>query len=244
MNAPRPLNLLSLPDELLIYIMTFAMASESPVYLWLFPGLSTSNPFLKALRRKTVHKDLIPSWKNALPVDQREHWLDWITATGICQQIRTFGLPTFFQQKPFVIPRTMLQEMRTGELRRSYFDIARQHIRRVIVTIDSIGDCAEFLHSPQYHHFTQLRSLIVWTPSTPHRAVTRYVYLRDFPRAIPDELAGLLCRLGWKVEVRLLLVATNEVNAGKSLEDVRHKLGLILRMAVQQEAEHGEHGSP
>ena len=142
-DSPASLHLL--PGELLTKIMSFAMASDMPVFFWVFRNLTHIHCFKDLLEGRPYPKAFFRYSSHAtFPKSQQQHLLDWVRVTGTCRRLREYGIPAFFRTKTFVVPPRMLSGLLDGRIRSSNLDMAMDWIRKVVVPVNSVHKGTDF----------------------------------------------------------------------------------------------------
>ena len=244
-----PAGLDSLPGEVLTKILTFTMASDTPVYFWLYLRASRIRESLRAEMENSLisqsHWSSRSSRSPTLPANQLEHHSDWRIATSVSRRIRESGIPAFFREKTFIVPPDMLADLQESKIRASNFDKAVDRIENVMVPIDSFITAANFIALPKYHHFTRLKTLTVEAGSSVRRILDSQSFHgawstgpRRYP--LPEELLEMLARLGLRLgKIELMLVAkTRDVSEVNSLMmDLERNVYPVLRLLIWRRAE-------
>ena len=201
--AARPVGLGSLPSGVLSRIMSFTMASDVPVYFWLFLQFSRTGKFHEAAKDKCLEQERLhnsrPEWcrtTSPLVESQEEHYSDWRIATGTCHQLRECGMSAFFSEKVFIIPPGMIQTLWDGKVHSPSFEMAGNTIQKVVAPLDNYRNATGFMALPKYHHFKTLTTLTIDTPHSAQRIVDGHKWDRPWPQEPPTELLNLLARLG------------------------------------------------
>ncbi|KAL8753939.1 MAG: hypothetical protein Q9199_004698 [Rusavskia elegans] len=133
-------SLLSLPDEILSMIMAFTMASEEPVKLRLFLDLNRDFNDQQDCHKRSPpgFRFSSPSRLDLLPLDQKEHYLDWLVVNGTCNRIRRVGKSAFFREKSFMIHESLFHALRANKVTNmtaSDLALAKTCIRHVVSQI-------------------------------------------------------------------------------------------------------------
>ena len=230
--------LLSLPGELLAKIMAFAMASDVPVYLWLFRNIARDSSFAQKNRDTKLYLpvDLSPTCKD-FPTYQERHLLDWLCVTGTCHRLRRIGMPAFFREKEFLIPPTMLRGLQDGTIRSSNLDMAKDCIREVVVPVSNFVNGTGFMSLPKCHHFTRLSTLTILAPSDERRILQRHVKDKARPQEPPKELRDLLGQLGLRIneiKLRLVIVADTKSDVTSVIDSMERGVYPLLRTLIQR----------
>lgn len=243
-SAP-PVRLDTLPGELLSKILTFAMASDVPVYFWLFMNFTRD---VRSHTNKGGH--MFPSQPTgaflhdvSLPENQKEHYLDWRIVTSISHDLRSYGEPAFFHSKTFIIPPTMLRVLQDSKARSSNFDMAIERIQHIAVPVSNFVNGSDFITLPKYHFFTRLSTLTIRAPDSTGRILDAYAWDRQWPRETPMELLELLRRLGLRVdriEVKLVVIEKEEDEVPLCIDNLERGVYPLLRTLVRRRAKPGD----
>lgn len=230
-----PASLPLLPGELLIKIMSLAMASDVPVFLWLFRNLTRVNRFYDSLLERAVTKPYLTDPE--LPQDQQQHLQDWVSVTGTCRRLREFGIPAFFREKSFVVPPRMLGSLLDGRIRSSNFDMAMDCIHKVVVPV-SIS-LTDYMSLPYYRRFTNLTAMTIRVPDSQNQILSDTRKDRSWPQEAPKELHRLLKRLGLQVDItklQIIVMTKKESAARPFLERFEGEINPRLRTLIERMA--------
>ena len=232
-----PASLALLPRELLTKIMSFAMASDMPVFLWLFRNLIRINRFYDSLLERAITKPFLTDPE--LPETQQQHLQDWVTVTGTCRRLREYGIPAFFRERSFVVPPHMLKDLLDGKIRSSNFDMAIDCIHKVEVPVGSVSRGASWMFLPKYHRFTRLSTLTIRVPDSRDQILDEGRRERPWSQETPRELHDLLRRLGLRVDItqlQLVVMAKEESKVPELIQIMKQKLYPLLRARIQRRA--------
>ena len=219
-----PAGLDTMPGEILTKILTFTMASDTPVYFWLLQlarnGESHKGGIQRSFRPRAY---LFPRilWGSTLSADQDEHYSDWRIATSISRRMRKSGIPAFFREKTFLVRHNMLADLIEGEYRSSTYDMAVDMIEKIVVPIGDFKDPVRFIALPKYHFFTQLKTLTIdagWSIRRIRDNQTWSTGTTRYPP--PKELLDLLACCGLRQSETELRIVT-------SIKDVSEVNSLI-----------------
>ena len=197
-----PASLILLPGEILTKIMSLAMASDEPVFLWLFRNLIRVNRFYDSLLERAVTKPFLTDPE--LPQSQQQHFQDWVGVTGTCRRLRECGIPAFFREKNFVFPLHMLRGLLDGKIRSSNFDMAMDCIHKVVVPVNSVSNGTDFMQLRYYRRFTRLSAMTIRALDSPDRMLDGGWQERPWSQGAPKQLHRLLRRLGLRVDITKL----------------------------------------
>ena len=241
--------LCSLPFELLSEIMTFVMASDTPVYFWLYLPYSRNSMLRKAERARLRSRHSYISshvWMEMMPENQKEHYSDWRAATSICRALHKEGIRAFFRQKSFVVPPLMLADLRAGKVRSSAFDMAVERIENVVVPVGQLTVSSGFIALPKYHHFKRPKTLTFDGGSSAERIMggemydtSNKDYVAPSPVPPPQELLDLLRLLGLRldqIEFRFILRVTEAFDVISMLRSIEQDVYPILRLFIRRRA--------
>ena len=229
-----PASLLMLPGEILTKIMSFAMASDTPVFLWVFRNLSLSYCPYDWLNQRAATKRF---WSDhTILQSQQQHLQDWISVTGTCRRLRECGIPAFFREKSFVVPPGMLRDLLDGKIRSSNFDMAMECIHKVVVPLNTGVDGMEFLILPEYHRFTRLSAMTIQAGDSPNRILDERRQDRPWPQETPEELHDLLRQLGLEIDItklKLVVMVKKESSARVCMRFMKQEVYPFLRMMIE-----------
>lgn len=241
--------LCSLPVELLSEIMTFAMASDTPVYFWLYLKYSRNSMIREAERARLRSRQSCissPVWMEMMPKSQKKHYSDWRAATSTCHALKKSAISAFFRQKSFVIPPWMLAELRDGKVRSSSFDKAVEKIENVVVPVYTFTRSTDFIALPKYHHFRKLKTLtfdggfnVEDIMSGELYDISWKEYIAPSPVQPPQEFLNLLALLGLRldqIEFRFLLRIKDESVAQSIFRSLEENVYPVLRVLIARRA--------
>ena len=244
-----PRGLCSLPVELLSEIMTFAMASDTPVYFWLYLKYSRNSMIREAeTARLRSRQSCIssPVWMEMMPQNQKKHYSDWRAATSTCRGLKKSAISAFFRHKSFVIPPWMLAELRDGKVPSSSFDMAVESIENVVVPIYNLTRSTDFIALPKYHHFRKLKILtfdggfnMMDVMNGEQYDTSRKDYIAPSPVQPPQEFLNLLALLGLRldqIEFRFLLRIKDESGAQSMFRTIEKNVYPFLHVLIQRRA--------
>ena len=234
-NDDSPASVLLLPSELLTMIMSFAMASDVPVFFRLFRNLTPLSWFIDLLKQRGDTHAIFPE-------SQQQHLLDWISVTGTCHRLRECGIPAFFREKSFVVPPRMLRGLLNGNIRSSNFDMAMDCIRKVVVPVDSFINGTDFMMLPKYHRFTRLSVMTIRALDSPDHILCDKRPERSWPQETPKELHNLLRQLGLRLDItklKLVMMATKESVVLSLIDSMERGVYPLLRILIQRRAKPG-----
>lgn len=230
--------LLLLPSEILTEIMSFAMASDVPVFFWVFRDLNDT--FEDLLKQRGDSKTLPRFY--IFPESQHQHLLDWVGVTGTCRRLREYGIPAFFREKSFLVPPRMLRGLLDGGIRSSNFDMAMDCIRKVVVPVDSFINGSDFMMLPKYHRFTRLRTITVRALDSRYEILDDKRREKPWPQETPKELHDLLRQLGLRVDItrlKLVIMASEESVVPSLIESMEQGIYPLLRTLIHRRAKPG-----
>ena len=238
-----PASLLFLAGELLTKIMSFAMASDMPVFLWVFRNLTHIHCFKDLLEGRQYSRTLFHHPSHAtFPKSQQQHLLDWVRVTGTCHRLREYGIPAFFRTKSFVVPARMLNGLLDGRIRSSNLDMAMDWIRKIEVPINCVSKGSDFLILPKYHRFAGLSAMTIRVPDSQNRILWDSGRERPWPQETPQELHNLLKQLGLRLDItklKLVMMATRESVVPSLIESMERGVYPLLRILIQRRAKPG-----
>ena len=241
-DSPASLHLL--PGELLTKIMSFAMASDVPVFLWLFRNRACFH-CVYDFQPHCVHpRTLFPDRR--FSGSQQQHYLDWISVTSTCRRMRECGIPAFFREKRFLVPPRMLRDLLDGKVRSSNLDLAMGYVRKVVVPLRSLINGSDFMILPKYHRFPGLSAMTI-RPSNVREDLLYDWELEKLwlQKETPKELHDLLRQLGLRVDITKLKletvapVAPDESVSPSLIEDFEKFVYPALRTLIQQRTKLG-----
>ena len=245
-----PASLPLLPGELLAKIMSFVMASDVPVFLWLFRNLDRTYCFKDLLEGRGDTRYLLEGKgdtrylfhdhrHHTFPQSQRQHLLDWICVTGTCRRLREYGIPAFFCTKSFVVPPRMLSGLLDGRIRSSSLDMAMDWIRRIVVPVNSVINGTDFMMLPKYHRFTRLSAMTIRALDSQNQILGGTRPEKPWPQETPKELHDLLRQLGLRIEMtklKLVMMTKKESGVTPLFEDMERCVYPALRTLIQRRA--------
>ena len=248
-SAVLPAGLDTLPGEVLTKILTFTMASDTPVYFWLYLQSSRNREYLRAGMEESLKSQAYwfqrSSRSPALPANQVEHHSDWCIATSVSRRMRESGVPAFFRHKTFIVPPDMLADLQESKIRVSIIGCAVDRIENIMVPIDNFTLASNFIILPRYHHFTRLKTLTIQAGSSVRRILDSQSFhgawsIEPTLYPLPEELLDMLARLGLRLsETELRLVARNiDVSEVDSLiKNMERNVYPFLRLFIWRRAE-------
>lgn len=226
------------------------MASDAPVYFWLFLQFSRTGNFYDAANDKCLEQERLhtrPEWcRTTSPLDecQEEHYSDWRIVTGTCHRLRECGMSAFFSEKVFIIPPGMVQTLWDGKVRSPSFEMAANCIQKVVAPIDSYGNATAWMALPKYHQFKRLTTLTIDTPYSAQRIIDGHKWLRPWPREPPTKLLNLLARLGLRVneiQLRLIVRAKEESEVPSTTQGLERRVFYpLIRSLNRRRAKPGD----
>ena len=229
-----PASLPLLPGDLLMKIMSLAMASNVPVFLWLFQNLNH------------IHDptDLYKPWiRDGTSLrSQQQHRRDWVSVTGTCRRLREYGIPAFFRTKSFVVPPRMLSGLLDGRIRSSTLDMAMDWISKIVVPVNSVINGTDFMILPKYHRFTRLSAMTIRALDSQNLIISDSMEDRPWPQETPKELHDLLRQLGLRVDtikLKLVIMARAESVVPSLIESIERAVYPSLRTLIQRRAKSG-----
>ncbi|KAL8903895.1 MAG: hypothetical protein Q9171_007238 [Xanthocarpia ochracea] len=212
--------LMLLPDELLSRILDFVSASEVPVSIERFTDMARypdqykngqkriySFPRL-GTRGKSSARFLTTAptfsrawWLDLLPMDQVEHYLDWVAVNGTSRRIRACGKAAFFREKKYIASTSFFKSLLDGTISHmSHSDqaLAQFYIRDLIIPISS-HKAASFITLPKISQgFPNLRTMALHMDATPQMISASHPAELSYPRALPAELMEILNEFGFR----------------------------------------------
>ena len=233
-----------LPGELLTEIMSYAMASDEPVFFWLFRNLTRSYRFYDLQQQRGYNKSY-NTRSRVLPESQQQHLLAWLSVTGICHRLRECGIPAFFREKSFVVPPSMLRNILDGKVQSSYLDLAMDCIRKVVVPVRSFCSGSDFMILPKYHRFSRLSAMTIRAPDEQELIPDEWMKEKLWPlmeTPTPKELHDVLRQLGLRLDITKLKleIEDHEKSLVPSLiETIEQWVYPALRTLIQQRAKLG-----
>ena len=230
-----------LPGEILTRIMTFAMASDEPVFLWLFRNLTRIECFYPLQQQRGDAKQfyLDPTF----PESQQKHLLDWVSVTGTCHRLGECGIPAFFRAKSFVVPPDMLQGLLDGKIRSPNFDLAMDSICKVVVPLRSLYSGSDFMILPKYHRFARLSAMTIRAPDTRENMLGKLKSVEALlQKETPKELHDLLRQLGLRLDItklKLIVMGWKSLAVTEIIEGMEQAVYPVLRILIQRRAKPG-----
>lgn len=236
--AERHRTILNLPAELICDILSRVLSSSIPVQLERIIGIRgyiAGRPRRHARFNPTCYKDraalsedIVPIQKTAhtnyvlrwLVQTQIEHYWDWHLVNSTCTVFAAFGKPAFFQHKVFLIPYSCLDawidSKSNSSLTASDLEIARRHVRNIVVSVKGTGAALPYSKLSRYHYFSKLRKLSVEHVSSGNDEDA--LIGKKWTRPLPEALLHMLRWLEVKVEnLEMELLCETKERARKSM---------------------------
>ena len=230
-----PASLPLLPGEILTKIMSLAMASDEPVFLWLFRNLIRVNRFYDSLLERAITKPFLTD--PTLPQSQQHHFQDWVGVTGTCRRLRECGIPAFFREKSFVVPLHMLRGLLDGKIRSSNFDMAMDCIHKVVVPVNSVSNGTDFMQLRYYRRFTRLSAMTIRALDSPDQMLDETRQERPWSPDTPKQLHCLLRRLGLRVDItklQLVVMAKQKSEVPELYQIMKREVYPALRALIER----------
>ena len=228
-QIPRSTGMSLLPGELLSKILTFVVASDTPVEFSLFPNFNFDYDSREYYTKEAQSGCL------SLPTKQREHHQDWICMSMTSHRFRQYGLPAFFREKTFIVPADMLRTPCTRDKERfKSLLIAKESIRHIIV-ICLISESYDYLCLKNCHDFTSLASMTIWAPKYCARLLVESDRIKFWPIDMPEEFRDLLMKTGLRmndIEIKLVICAKSEEWFKRIMDHIRDITYTRLRASI------------
>ncbi|KAL9126575.1 MAG: hypothetical protein Q9217_004389 [Psora testacea] len=152
-------SLLTLPDEILSKVLALVSASKVPVHLQHFLDVGQK---LGESCSTVVSASIEDRFLDELHMSQKEHYLDWIMANGVCRRLRACGLEAFFSTKSFMIALPLLKSIEDESVTNLSSDsraAVLSSIRHVIVPLPTYSVASHVTRLPVYNAFQRIRIL-------------------------------------------------------------------------------------
>ena len=233
--VPCGLTLDKLPDELLVMVMTMAMASEVPVQFELCPELPRNDYPVRVIVRN-ADRPLLSRLKSSFLKSQEEHHSDWRIATGVSHRLRLLGIPAFFSEKIFIVPPTTLRVLREGRVQSEVIDIAVKNIRNVVISLESHIRPRGFIGLPLYHYFKRLQTLTIIIHYYRNDALRRNL-VRSWANVPPKKLLDMFARLQLRtddIKVRLSVLAADESHIPRMIAEMERHVYPVMESLIRQ----------
>ena len=221
-GIPLESRLLSLPNEILRKIMTFAVTSNVPFHLRLFVEMARDPDKFTDGKKRNVKVDnlkvlsmISPTdfvapgrttasplseawWLQVLPRSQIEHYRDWIFMNSTCHQMRAWGCHIFFREKIFIIDPDDHDQLRGSGIpgmNPIISSLIKENVSNVALPIRGMIP-RPWINIPKIHQaFNNLHTLNVYVP-----AISKEVYEWTAERFTvvppPQELQQMFRSLG------------------------------------------------
>lgn len=204
----------TLPDEILSNILRHVMSGSVPVQLSIL---------LESRTTASQRRDQVPSncrlpicdWLTTVqcrhfcvyelfgagfPLHQAGNIQDWVLANGVSHRFRTWAKEAFFSEKVFTIEPSLLRRLKEGEIKSFSTEDTQllfKHASHILAHFPTIDG---FRTLPRYHHFKNLRSLVLLPPSLSEEFFYEKEAHRELVQEpIPDELGILLRDIGLEI---------------------------------------------
>ncbi len=205
LTPPPQTNILDVPPELLVRILSLTMESAVPFYLEhvMKFNISRNQKDYKRERDSADHQ-----FPKDLDISQQQHLLDWVAVNSTCRGFREYGCPAFFSTKDLILGLPLLKHILsdTCPLSNRIKDAMFDNTRNIIVPERGPSVANQFLQLPAFNAFRRLRTISVRLDTRSDRSLWQDIKrgptktglrgLDTIRHRAPDQLVAMLHDIG------------------------------------------------